>query len=374
MKHLWKARTRIILAAIISLCVMACMLPNTVLAAASATGIYAGRYSVNQVFDCQRTPAYPIEQGATFKVAGFAPPYDAVASANKQFKAEDIQNKIFYFVDTEDQNSPFSLCMADDVNGTNQYTVSVKGKIYGLGAEGFLYVDDAEGYGYFIANECAYNYGDSLTYVPHTVGPITKEEGENYTDVNQTPQKILDPVFSPATGTSVTASDLITITSATEGATIYYTLDGTTPTTASAKYTAPFPITADQATVKAIAVKGEQISEVVTATYVIGHTHAWATAWSGNETHHWHECTASGCTITENADKDGYAVHTAKGEASAAAAEKATCDVCGREYKNSLQSPTTGDTCNATLWAAALLVSGILLVGVAAFSRKKKIN
>ena len=40
------------------------------------------------------------------------------------------------------------------------------------------------------------------------------------------------------------------------------------------------------------------------------HTHAWATAWSHNETHHWHECTKAGCTVSSNADKNGYAEHT----------------------------------------------------------------
>ncbi len=41
------------------------------------------------------------------------------------------------------------------------------------------------------------------------------------------------------------------------------------------------------------------------------HTHAWATAWTSDGTAHWHECTASSCTITENAQKDGYETHTA---------------------------------------------------------------
>ena len=42
------------------------------------------------------------------------------------------------------------------------------------------------------------------------------------------------------------------------------------------------------------------------------HTHSWATEWNKNETHHWHECTGEGiCNVTENSDKDGYAKHTA---------------------------------------------------------------
>ena len=66
------------------------------------------------------------------------------------------------------------------------------------------------------------------------------------------------------------------------------------------------------------------------------HVHSWSSGWTHNETHHWHECTAEGCTVTDKADKDGYAEHvwdkgtvtksateTEKGE------EKFTCTVCG---------------------------------------------
>lgn len=41
-----------------------------------------------------------------------------------------------------------------------------------------------------------------------------------------------------------------------------------------------------------------------------GHTHQWATAdWQKNDTHHWHECTASGCDVTDNSQKNGYGEH-----------------------------------------------------------------
>ena len=50
------------------------------------------------------------------------------------------------------------------------------------------------------------------------------------------------------------------------------------------------------------------------------HTHVWATEWSHNETHHWHDCTAANCTVSSNADKDGYAEHTFEGD---------VCTECG---------------------------------------------
>ena len=39
------------------------------------------------------------------------------------------------------------------------------------------------------------------------------------------------------------------------------------------------------------------------------HKHNWSADWSVNETHHWHECSANGCTVIDNSGKDGYAVH-----------------------------------------------------------------
>lgn len=39
------------------------------------------------------------------------------------------------------------------------------------------------------------------------------------------------------------------------------------------------------------------------------HEHVWSDAWSKDATHHWHDCTATGCDVTVNADKNGYAAH-----------------------------------------------------------------
>ena len=56
-----------------------------------------------------------------------------------------------------------------------------------------------------------------------------------------------DPVFSPGTE-SFSGSLAVSMTDATQGATIYYTLDGSTPTVASAVYTAPLTISATTTT------------------------------------------------------------------------------------------------------------------------------
>gem|GEM_PF-4554989 len=40
------------------------------------------------------------------------------------------------------------------------------------------------------------------------------------------------------------------------------------------------------------------------------HSHRWATDWSNDAAHHWHDCQAENCDITDNSQKDGYAAHT----------------------------------------------------------------
>lgn len=65
------------------------------------------------------------------------------------------------------------------------------------------------------------------------------------------------------------------------------------------------------------------------------HTHDWAEAWSRDAAHHWHDCASSGCPVTENSGKSGYAAHTwdegvvtTPPTASAEGVRTYTCTVC----------------------------------------------
>jgi len=80
-------------------------------------------------------------------------------------------------------------------------------------------------------------------------------------------EKVANPTFTPTNGATFLTSQQVSITCATAGTTIYYTTNGTQPTTSSTKYIAPFIITATT-TIQAIAAKtGYTNSDITNVTY-----------------------------------------------------------------------------------------------------------
>jgi len=100
----------------------------------------------------------------------------------------------------------------------------------------------------------------------------------------QQQQQVATPTFSPGGGT-YTGSVTVTISDATSGATIYYTTDGSTPTTSSAAYTGALTFT-QTATLKAVAAaSGMTNSAVAGATYTIQQQVATPTFSPGSGTY-----------------------------------------------------------------------------------------
>ena len=86
-----------------------------------------------------------------------------------------------------------------------------------------------------------------------------------YTDVDTSIPA--EPTFSLAAGT-YTEVQSVTLACETQGATIYYTTDGSTPTNASTQYTTAISV-GETMTIKAVAIKNDKSSPVATATYTI---------------------------------------------------------------------------------------------------------
>jgi len=103
----------------------------------------------------------------------------------------------------------------------------------------------------------------SVTLPPHSVIALDYTSGSG-TQVSQT----ATPAISPAAG-SYSSAVSVSITDATPGAAIYYTTDGSTPSTSSAVYGGPISVSSSK-TVKAIAVaNGYTNSLVVSTAYTV---------------------------------------------------------------------------------------------------------
>lgn len=104
---------------------------------------------------------------------------------------------------------------------------------------------------------------------------------------NTPPVTVATPTFSPAAGT-YSSTQSVLLADATAGATIYYTTNGSTPTTASSKYTGALSISAST-TIKALAVEaGDTNSAVASAAYTIttgggGGSHSYSTTFASAE-------------------------------------------------------------------------------------------
>ncbi|PHO08031.1 glycoside hydrolase [Thermoanaerobacterium thermosaccharolyticum] len=101
--------------------------------------------------------------------------------------------------------------------------------------------------------------------------PLTTTIANKFGIGGGTASQVATPVFSPTGGTYTSAQN-ITISCATSGATIYYTTDGTDPTTNALVYSGPINISTTT-TIKALAVApGMTNSKIASATYTISNS------------------------------------------------------------------------------------------------------
>lgn len=123
---------------------------------------------------------------------------------------------------------------------------------------------------------------ESLTY-PVTINAIAVRGSSTSSMATQTfaAPKAAQPTIS------ISSSGSVTIACPTDGATIYYTTNGTDPTTSSTPYTAPFTV-GNEVTVKAIAVKsGYDNSDVASAEYITSSVSGGKVVLNDYEDHNW---------------------------------------------------------------------------------------
>ena len=114
-----------------------------------------------------------------------------------------------------------------------------------------------------------YVWGDSVdvAFNPYT-SVTTADDDARYTGSATVVTTVAKPQFSPDGG-SYGSTQVVTISCTTPGVTIYYTIDGSSPTTDGIVYTEPLTIS-ETTTLKAVAVDADgTMSNVATAIYVI---------------------------------------------------------------------------------------------------------
>lgn len=170
---------------------------------------------------------------------------------------DEAITKVVVTVDafTSGKVNSFKLYVASDANFTqNLQTITAT---IATGTNTFTVTTPTANSYYKVEIDCASGSGNGL---------VTVSKVEYY--YNEGNPTCATPTFSPAAGVYTSAQN-VTISCGTTGATIYYTTDGSTPTTSSSPYSSAIPVSSTT-TIKAIAVAtGHDNSSVASATYTI---------------------------------------------------------------------------------------------------------
>lgn len=197
-------------------------------------------------------------------ISGKATIYANTSSTSMQFNAT---NKYFY--STSEISGVIKSIKLTTASGTNRTYV-----VYGSTS---AYSGSGASYGTQIGSQVVTTSGTTFTVSSgeYTYFTIVKSgTGAGYlssVEVTYTPSgggsTVATPTFSPAEGIYTSAQN-VTISCATQDATIYYTTDGSTPDNNSTEYTDAIQVSTTT-TIKAIAYVDNDASSVASATYTI---------------------------------------------------------------------------------------------------------
>lgn len=179
---------------------------------------------------------YGLGAGYTASPAGTAPLTVVAGSADGSFAFQDAEGNYLCW------KSGNSLETSVELNANSSWTVA-----FGDETTIINVADDTR--------SLRYNTG-SPRFACYTSGQ---------TAITLWKQAAADAVVKPILSAATSFADEFTVT-ITSDDDVYYTTDGTDPTSESTKYAEPFKIT-ETTTVKAVAVKGEELSGIASATY-----------------------------------------------------------------------------------------------------------
>ncbi len=242
----------------------------------AASFMYASDFATAEYFDHEQSPILP----ETVKAPVFVPTAGEVEKGtgvtwtwDAAYDEYDVRG-VVYVANGKDEDLNIDGAKYYELlaawSDEDENTVRKDGEVY-------LYLGEEEEYLYKIEK--------AVTLKACLVVGVMKEveegqEGENpelelvlspvvtaaYTIKGETPATtVAKPTFSVKAG-EVEKGTKVEIACETEGAVIYYTVDGSTPTAESTEYKEAIEITG-KVTIKAIAIKGDAKSEVAEATY-----------------------------------------------------------------------------------------------------------
>ena len=147
---------------------------------------------------------------------------------------------------------------------------STAGPIHQVVIECIASGTDQYGPGNFVSDPPGYSFEDKVGRWTGNAAQITYTAASNQVRATKitvmgSNSGVAPPVINPPSGTYYDTIE-VTMLCHTQGATIHYTTDGSTPTTSSPQYTAPFALSTD-ATIKAISTLDGEVSDVTAATY-----------------------------------------------------------------------------------------------------------
>jgi hypothetical protein len=193
------------------------------------------------------------------------------------------------------------------------------------------------------------------------------------------------PVFSPPGGT-YSAAQSVVLTDSTPGAKIYYTTDGSTPTTSSSSYSGPITISSSETLQAVASASGYALSAVATAAYTINQT-AQSFTITGTAISVAPGATAGNVSTVTLTPVGGFtgAISLSCAITPNAASDPATCSIPASATLSGSSPRTTTLTVNTASatsalrrdsgfvrpWLSGTAFACILLVGVPARRRKR---